>query len=194
MRPIERNEVLPIGEYEPIRPRFRARVIEAKKNRVFTLSDIMYVAFENRDSVLLQIQEMLRSERITAEDGILHEIETYNELIPGPGQLSMTLYITIADKDRRESTLRSLAGLEGKVAIEIDGARFFAKGEDRSVEGIERTTALHYFKIDVSPEKQAAVRTGNAKAFVVVDHPAYPLRTELPPNVVRSIASDFDAS
>jgi hypothetical protein len=34
--------------------------------------------------VQYQVQEMLRSERITSEAGIAHELDTYNELLPGP--------------------------------------------------------------------------------------------------------------
>ena len=46
------------------------------------------VVFENHDTVLLQIQEMLRTERITRPAAIQHEIDTYNELVPGPDELS----------------------------------------------------------------------------------------------------------
>ena len=62
MQPITRQEVLPIGEYEQVRPHFRARVIEEKRDRRVTIADDMSVTFENRDTVLLQIQEMLRAE------------------------------------------------------------------------------------------------------------------------------------
>ena len=67
MRLIERSEILPIGEYELIRPHFRARVVEAKRPRRVALGEHISALFENRDSVLLQIQEMLRTERITGE-------------------------------------------------------------------------------------------------------------------------------
>jgi len=192
MRPVQRNEILPIGEYEAIRPRFRARVVEAKKHRRAQLSDIMSVVFENRDSVLLQIQEMLRTERITSEEGIRHEIETYNDLLPGPGQLSMTLFIEIADKEAREARLVGLAGLEDAVYLEVDGDRFQAKGEDRSVEGIARTTALHYLKVDVGEAARQSMKRGGAEVRVRVDHPAYAVSKELAPEVVRAIAADFD--
>jgi hypothetical protein len=39
MQPIERSEILPLGEYEAIRPHFRARVIEAKRPRRVRLGD-----------------------------------------------------------------------------------------------------------------------------------------------------------
>jgi hypothetical protein len=38
--------------------------------------------FENHETVLFQIQEMLRAERITDIDKIRFEVDTYNELIP----------------------------------------------------------------------------------------------------------------
>src|SRR5689334_15748699 len=112
MRPIERSEILGIGEYEMIRPRFRARVIEEKRPRRVAVGEHLSAIFENRDSVLLQIQEMIRTERITAEPAIAHEIETYNELLPAENQLSLTLFVEIPDKDLRDRKLVELAGLE----------------------------------------------------------------------------------
>lgn len=87
MKPIERGEVLGIAEYEKIREHFRERVIGEKKLRRVQLGPKATALFENRDTVLLQIQEMLRTERITREAAILHEIETYNQLLPGNDEL-----------------------------------------------------------------------------------------------------------
>src|SRR6185437_1084570 len=144
VRPIERNEVLPIGEYETIRPRFRARVIEEKKARRVTIGEHLSAVLENRDTVLLQIQEILRTERITSEAAIGHEIETYNELLPGERQVSITLFVEIADKATRERMLVELAGLEDVVALEVDGARFPAAGPRPAGFTPGVTTAVHY--------------------------------------------------
>lgn len=193
MTPIARNEILPIGEYEAIRPHFRARVIEEKRVRRATLSPIMTVIFENRDSVLMQVQEMLRTERITSEDGIAHELETYNELLPQHGQLSMTLFIEIADKAAREQKLVDLAGLEDKVALEIGGVRVQGTAADRSVEGIARTTAIHYFKFDLPEATRVALANGEAGIVVVCEHTAEPARVELGPATVKSLSRDAAA-
>ena len=115
MKRIERSEILPLGDYETIRPRFRARVIEEKKHRRVHVGPRVTALFENRDSVLLQIQEMLRTERITREGAIQHEIDTYNELIPPDGALSCTMLIEIDDKDERERFLVEAKGLENAV-------------------------------------------------------------------------------
>src|SRR5258708_15574595 len=98
MKRIERNEVLDIGSYEPLRETFRRRIIELKRVRRVAVGANITALFENHDTVLYQIQEMLRTERITREDAMLHEIETYNELIPVPGELSATLFLEYPEK------------------------------------------------------------------------------------------------
>ena len=128
MRAIERSEILGLGDYEMIRPHFRARVIAEKKPRRVELGEHIAAVFENRDSVLLQIQEMLRTERITAEPAILHEISTYNELVPGPRQLSVTMFVQIPDRALRDRLLVEWAGLEDALAVEVEGERFAAAG------------------------------------------------------------------
>src|SRR5438477_13111247 len=97
MKPVERSEILGLAEYETIRDRFRARVIEEKRIRRVQLGAKATAVFENHDTVLMQVQEMLRTERITKESSIAHEIATYNELVPKDNELSATVMIEIAD-------------------------------------------------------------------------------------------------
>lgn len=190
MRPIDRNEVLGIGEYEVIRERFRSRVIEEKRHRRVRIGDHISVVFENRDTVLFQIQEMLRTERITSESGILHEIETYNDLIPGPGQLSMTLFVEIPDRAVRDQMLVDLAGLEDTVSIEVDGVAARARGKrEGAVEG--RTTAVHYLKVDLPAEAQAAIKAGRAEVALVIAHPRYAHRVPLGKATLAKLADDL---
>src|SRR5262249_3630120 len=155
-----------------------------KRARRVPLGDHMSVVFENRDSVLLQIQEMLRTERITAEPAIQYEIETYNDLVPGPSQVSLTLYVEIPDRDLRERALVDLAGLEDSVALEVDGERFPAAGARPAgfVEG--RTTAVHYLKATLSPGAAARVRSRAARVALSVRHPRYQARADLGPATV----------
>jgi hypothetical protein len=191
MTHIERNEVLPLGEYEAVRPHFRARVIEEKKARRVALGEFISVVFENRDSVLLQIQEMLRTERITSESAVLHEIETYNELVPSPRQLSLTAFVEIADKPTRDRMLVTLAGLEDAFGVEVDGRLFPATGKrpDGFVPG--RTTAVHYLKATLDAPAAAAITGGTANIVLVVNHPELRLRAELGRGTVAKLARDL---
>jgi len=190
MRPIDRSEVLPIGEYEMIRSRFRARVIEEKKARRARLGDHISVVFENRDTALLQIQEMLRTERITSESGIAHEIETYNDLVPGEGELSMTLFVEIPEKSVRDQMLIDLKGLEAVVSVEVDGERFAATSDPKGVMP-DRTTAVHYFKVKLSDEARASIIAKRAKVGIRVDHPRYEARAALGAVSIAKLAEDF---
>lgn len=191
MQPIQRNEILPLGEYETLRPRFRARVIDEKKARRVQLGEHLSAVFENRDSVLLQIQEMLRTERITSESAIAHEIETYNDLVPGEGQLSITLFVEIPHKETRDRMLVELAGLEDTLRVEIDGRRFPATGPRPAGFVPDRTTAVHYLKATLDADARAAMASGKAKAALVVSHPKLTERADLGRATLAKLADDL---
>ena len=189
MQPIVRSEILPLGEYEQIRERFRARVIGEKRRRRVALGDHLSAVFENRDTVMLQIQEMLRTERITNEAGILHEIETYNDLLPGPRQLSMTLFVEVPDRETRERLLRDLAGLEDTVALDVDGTAIRATGK-REGAVADRTTAVHYLKLDLPADAVTRLRSG-AAVTLRVEHPRYQAAATLPPETRAALVEDL---
>lgn len=198
MKRVERGEVLGLAEYETIRDRFRARVIEEKKARRVLLGEHASCVFENHDTVLMQIQEMLRTERITREAAIQHEIDTYNELIPTEHELSATILIEIPDKEPREKFLVEAKGLEREFALVVGGVRCAGKN-DPSREHPERTTAVHYVKFDLAPDAEAALRKVLTKAAspsdlpidLVSTHPRYPATTRLSPALVASLAEDL---
>jgi hypothetical protein len=194
MKPVERGEILPIAEYELIRPHFRARVLAEKRPRRVSLGDFLCATFENHDSVLFQIQEMVRTERITSETGIAHEIETYNDLIPGTDELSFTLFVEIPDRDTRERMLTELAGLEQAVFVEVAGARFAATQRLPDAYMPTRTTAVHYFKAKLSAAAAQALRERRAQAALIVDHPRCALRVELDAATLGALAADLGAA
>jgi hypothetical protein len=185
---VERSEVLDLGRYEEIREHFRRRIIDLKRERRVALGSNMTVLFENRDTVLYQIQEMLRTERITREDAVLHEVETYNELVPGENELSATIFLEYPERDERDRMLAALAGVEDKFYVEVEGTRFAVRNETRG--GLpDRTTAVHYTKFPLSADAAAAIRAGKP-VTVGVEHPAYSARVALPPRAIAELAQD----
>src|SRR5678815_1282450 len=111
MQNVHRDDVLDIAQYEKSRPEFRQRIIEIKKNRRIQVGPIITFVFENRDTVLFQIQEMVRTERIVDDSAINHEIETYNQLVPGSDELSATMLIEITESSRIRETIDELLGI-----------------------------------------------------------------------------------
>lgn len=198
MRTVERGEVLGLAAYEEIREPFRARVIGEKKARRVFLGDRASCLFENHDTVLLQIQEMLRTERITREAAVLHEIETYNELIAKPGELSATILIEIPEKEERDRFLVEAAGLERTFVVVVDGVPCPGKVDPSRVdEG--RTTAVHYVKFDLVPAAERRLRDVLEKkaspSDVVVEvkatHPKLEASVRVPPTLVLGLAEDL---
>ena len=137
---IARNSLLSLEAYARERKAFRARVMEHKKVRTLHIGGHVTLQFEDELLIRYQIQEMLRTERITQEAAIAHELETYNALVPGERELSLTLFIEYQDRDERERMLAALAGLEDKFRLRV-GSELVpvvpdARGTDR-----ERTMA-----------------------------------------------------
>jgi hypothetical protein len=191
VKPVERSEILELGEYEEVREHFRRRVIELKRLRRVAVGGNLTVLFENRDTVLYQIQEMIRTERITREDAILHEIETYNELLPAKGELSATIFIEFPERTERERMLAALAGIEDKFYLEVDGTRFPARNETRG--GLpDRTTAVHYVKYPLAESAVEAIGSARATVVLGVDHPAYRAQATLLRRTIEEIANDLD--
>jgi hypothetical protein len=195
MKPIDRGEILGLADYETIRERFRGRVIAEKKLRRVSLGPSVSALFENRDTVLLQIQEMLRTERITRPGAVQHELDTYNELVPGPGELSCTLMVEIQDKEEREAFLVAAKGLEKHVWLVAGSQRVAARSIDRG--GTDaRTTAVHYLRFKLPPPLAEALRgaaTGGATVThleLAVDHPAYEARAVLPLETILELGED----
>ncbi len=196
MKPIERGEILGLAEYERVRERFRDRVIAEKKRRRVSVGPRASAVFENRDTVLLQIQEMLRTERITRPAAVDHEIATYNELLPGPAELSCTLMIEIPDKAERDAFLAAAAGLERHVWLAAGAQRVRARSIDRGASP-DRTTAVHYLKFALPPALASSLRgaaTGTETLThleLVVDHPAYAHQAVLPAETILELAQDL---
>ena len=189
MKPIERGEILGLAEYEAIRPHFRARVIDEKKRRRVPLGPRATVLFENRDTVLMQIQEMLRTERITRPSAIQHEIDTYNEFVPGARELSCTVMIEIDEKEEREKFLADARGLEGAFAIEAGGESCPGHTTpDRILP--DRASAVIYLKFPLGERAAAAIAGGEA-VTLRVDHAAYRATAALPPALVAELAEDL---
>jgi hypothetical protein len=196
MKPIERGEILGLAEYEAVRPHFRQRVIAEKKRRRVALGPKASATFENRDSVMLQIQEMLRTERITREAAIQHEIETYNQLVPAEDELSCTLMIEMPEREERERFLVEARGFERHVALVTSGHRMRATW-DPARELEDRTSAVHYLKFALDPGIARALRAAardNATITHVeltVDHPAYEARAPLPADTILALGEDL---
>src|SRR5262249_5417441 len=111
-RAIERQDVLNLFEYEKARHERRRAVMALKRARRVLLGRHLSLLFENRDTVLFQIQEMCRAERIVDDARIQDEIDVYSAVLPRPGELSATLMIEIVEKEQIKPILDRFQGID----------------------------------------------------------------------------------
>lgn len=187
------EDIANLHEYELERPDFRSRVIALKSRRRVPLGPVMTLVFENRDTVRFQIQEMLRVERIVQPDKVQHEVDVYNELLPGPGEVAATLFIEITEPDRVQEILDGFIGLDepGHLALTAGGKRYpalFAPGQSRE----DRISAVHYIRFPLGDEGRRAL-AGGAEAALEVAHGDYRARQVLSKATVEELVRDLSA-
>jgi hypothetical protein len=142
--------------------------------------------------VLFQIQEMCRAERIVDEAKVAEEVEVYQALLPGPGELSATMMIEIEDKSQVQAILDTLMGIDThdcvrmQVGDEVITGVFEAGHSD---EERGKISAVHYVRFPLTlPARQ---RFQSADVWLVVDHPNERARTRLSEETKASLAGDL---
>jgi len=197
MQKISLAEIRNVYEYEKVRETERARIIALKRNRRVSVGDNLTFLFENRDTVLYQIQEMIRTERIVADAKVQEEIDAYAPLVPGEGQLSATLFIEIPDlvrmsQDEVRRTVNRFQGLDrGCVFLAIGGQLRIPARFEGGLSKEEKMAAVHYLRFAVPPEARGALADPGQRALLLVDHPSYKAERELPPAVRAELLRDL---
>ena len=101
--PLTLDDIVDQRAYERERHEFRSRVIAAKKLRRISVGPVITLTFESRLTMRFQVQEMARAEKMITDEQIQHELDVYNRLLPAPGELSATLFLS----SPREQELRT---------------------------------------------------------------------------------------
>ena len=182
---ISRESLLSLEAYARERASFRAKVIEHKKHRTVALGEHVTLLFEDELTVRYQVQEMLRIERIFEEDGIRHELEAYNPLVPDGANWKATMLIEYPDSDERRRQLAKLKGIEARVWVRIgSGERIYAiADEDLERENEEKTSAVHFLRFELGT--QAAALKQGVKLAIGIDHPKYSATLDPVPQETR---------
>jgi hypothetical protein len=192
MQPVSLDQIAGLERYEQIRDAFRRRIIEHKRRRRVSVGDDITFVFEDHDTVLFQIQEMLRAERITDLDKVREEVDCYNELIPRSGELSSTMLIEITEQDQIRERLVRLQGIENAVWFELDGR--IVRGQFESGRSKEdKLSAVQYVRFRFDDETRARFCGGAVPVRLVIDHPRYGAATTLSDPVRQSLAQDLSA-
>lgn len=192
MSKLSHEDLYSLEEYSRIRPEFRARVMEHKKDRRVAIGDHAALYFEDALTMQYQVQEMLRIERIFEAEGIQDELDVYNPLIPDGQNWKATFMMEYDDVEERKKALAKLVGVEKALWVQVEGfdrVHPIANEDlDRSTE--EKTSSVHFVRFELTPEMAAAAKNG-AVIRAGITHPAYTAETELSRTVRDSLVGDL---
>ena len=194
MRRLTLDDIADARAYERERADFQARIIDLKKKRRVPVGPFVTLVFENRDTIRFQIQEMARVEKLHTDEAILHELDTYNPLIPEPGQLSATLFIELTSKADLVEWLSKLVGIETAVELRVGDDRETVRCEvdETHLEQLTRddvTASVHYVRFRLTPSQVDAFEREPVE--LAVAHANYDHATTLSDDTRAELARDL---
>lgn len=191
------SDILDLVAWEKIREARRAEVIALKRHRRIALGEWMSLLFENRATVLFQIQEMARTERIVDDARLQEEIDVYSALLPTADELSATLFIEIPDlhlmsQQQVRETVNRFQGLDRdtiwlRLGEHVAVPARFEDGHTKE----EKMAAVHYLRFHVSDEARALLAETSVRARLVADHPRYQAEAALSAELRAQLLADL---
>jgi hypothetical protein len=195
MKKIEFEDVHPLEEYEKIRELFRQQVIDLKEKRRLQIGPYISITFESRETVLFQIQEMIRTEHLNDRAKIQAEIDAYSDLIPGSRELSATLFIEITEQNKVKEVLDKLIG------IDKENRLYFQIAQKKRVPGIfeagrsteEKISSVHFVRFKWNFVEIETFRM-EKESYLVIDHPNYKERALISDETKKMLLEDLEES
>lgn len=179
-----------LAAYEANRGAIRAEMIQVRRRRRVLLGEMVSLAFENTRTAQYQVCEMMRAEHIEDAARLQEEIEVYNELIPGPGQLSCTLFIEVPDQSQIRTMLNRMIGVDEALTLRVGDIAVPGESEPgRST--LDKTASVHFVRWTLPPEAQERIKAADAVVEITCDHPNYRRQAVLTSEQVAELARDL---
>lgn len=193
MQKLDRTSLWSLEDYAQRRDAFRAEVLEHKKPRRVALTPNATMYFEDTTTIRYQVQEMLRVERLFEPSEIEDELAAYNPLIPDGTNWKGTFMLEYADVDQRREALARMAGIEHRIWMQVAGEQkiFAVANEDLERSTPDKTSAVHFLRIELDPGSIKAARNG-ADIKMGIDHEEMRCAVTLPDATRISLLKDLD--
>jgi len=190
LRPLARDEIVPLEAYGDLRAAYRGAVIDHKRRRRMSVGPSVTLVFEDRETLRFQVQEMLWVERITDPQGVQNELDVYNELLPGPAELSATLFVEITEAGAIRAELDRLVGIDEHVALVLgegdEATATPARFDPKQMEE-DRISAVQYIRFRMDDAAAARFADPEVPAAVRIAHPAYRHEAAIPAEVRENL-------
>src|SRR5262249_41249399 len=160
--------------------------------RRIRVGPLVTLVFENRQTLWFRAQEVLRIARMSEPYLVQRELELFNRLLPGPGQLQAALLIDVADPARLPQQLAAWADLSGEhLRFRVDkeayaGRVLTSRPEDRCI------GAAHWVQFTLGAAGRQLLSDSRQPACIEITLPAYCYQSDpLSDEVRQSLADDL---
>ena len=191
-RQIEKEDLLPSDVYAKSRKQIRKDLVEFKKDRRIALGPYATFYFENFETMVAQVQEMLHIEK-GGDEQLKDELIAYNPLVPNGKELTATLMFEIDNPISRAAFLGKVGGIEEKIFLKINDEIVKAVPEEdvdrTSAEGKASSVQFIHFKLN--DDQISKFKSDSATIELGIDHKEYTHTTRLAENSVKSLCADF---
>ena len=192
-REITRDDLMSLEQYAEQREEFRQQVLAHKKHRQVALGPNATLYFEDRLTLLYQIQEMLRIEKVFEADGINEELEAYNPLIPTGRNFKATFMIEYANATVRAAQLEKMVNIEDLVWMQVGehDKVWSIADEDLERSNETKTSAVHFLRFQISDTMAQDLKAG-ADWLIGVHHAVYTYHILVEGDTRSSLLNDLD--
>ncbi len=191
-REIEKKDIIPLDVYTKKRKELRKSIVELKKDRRISLGPYATFYFENYETMLAQVQEMLYIEK-GGDEQLRDELAAYNPLIPTGNELIATLMFEIDNPVSRSAFLSKVGGIEENVFMKIGNEIIKAIPEEdvdrTSADGKASSVQFVHFKFNDQQIEKFRLKSSNIE--IGIDHNEYSHTTRLNEAAVKSLSQDF---
>lgn len=192
MKRITPEDLLAFEQWERVRKTLRPLFIHEKDRRRLSVGSNITLLFENTQTLWYQVEEMLRAEKISAPEAIQHEIDTYNESIPGAGEISATLLIEFPEVRERDAALKGLPGLERHLWIRLGDRKLAARFDEQQMSP-EQISAVQFIRFPVAIDAAEFLKLAQGNQIaIVVDHPNLAAEARISGAIGLALAEDLE--
>ena len=189
---IEKSDILSRDEYKSKRKSLREKMVLRKRFRRVDIGPYITMYFENKDTIIHQINEMVYIED-GGEQQIDDEILAYKSLIPNGSELVATVMVEIDNPTKRAEFLSKMGGFEETINIKIHDKDIIGKAEL----DVDRTTAdgkassVQFVHFEFDEEAVKSIKHNMENVSISINHKNYRHSAILNTDTVGELIKDF---
>jgi len=167
-----------------------SRLVPIRRARRVIVGPLVSFEFENAETLLHQVQEMVFAERVRQESAAAEELATYRRLLPSQDGFCATMFVELRESASARRDLNELDGLQNSVRLQVGDAVIV--GEDVPPDDPDETTySVHFLRFAVDADQRRVLGDLTQPAVLRIEHPKYEAEAPLPAELRAQLLADL---